>query len=94
MNSTKVGKDTGAASDQMMKGSTGLRLYVVKGCPTTTIAMTATAIDSEIRDVVSSLGLKMKPVTHHQFRITSSYVLSDALPTTMALMVLPLGLIC
>ena len=60
MNSTKVGKDTGAASDQMMKGSTGLRLYAVKGCPT--IAMTATATDSEIRDVVSALGLKTKPV--------------------------------
>ena len=44
----------------MMKSSTGLRLYGVKGCPT--IAMTATATQSEIKDVVVALGLKTKPV--------------------------------
>ena len=44
----------------MMKGSTGLRLYGVKNCPT--VAMTATATQSEIKEVVAALGLRTPPV--------------------------------
>ena len=44
----------------MMKGSTGLRLYGVKNCPT--VAMTATATNSEIKEVVAALGLRTPPV--------------------------------
>ena len=44
----------------MMKGSTGLRLYGVKNCPS--LAMTATSTKSEIDEVVAALGLRMRPV--------------------------------
>ena len=44
----------------MMKGSTGLRLYGVKNCPS--IAMTATATEKEVEDVVAALGLRSPPV--------------------------------
>ena len=45
---------------QMMKGSTGLRLYGVKNCPS--LSMTATATQKEIEEVVAALGLREKPV--------------------------------
>ena len=59
----------------MMKLSTGLRLYGIENCPT--VSMTATATDSEIRDVVKALGLREPPVvlaanpvqTHIKFSI-------------------------
>ena len=44
----------------MMKMSTGLRLYGVANCPS--ISMTATATNSEVRDVVKALGLRTPPV--------------------------------
>ena len=44
----------------MMKFSTGLRLYGIKECPS--IAMTATSTEDEIRDVVRALGLREPPV--------------------------------
>ena len=44
----------------MMKGSTGLRLYGVKDCPT--LAMTATATKEEIDEVVTAMGLRVLPV--------------------------------
>ena len=44
----------------MMKMSTGLRLYGVRNCPS--IAMTATATENEIGEVVKALGLREKPV--------------------------------
>ena len=44
----------------MMKGSTSLRLYAVKDCPT--LAMTATATSKEIEAVVAALGLRKLPV--------------------------------
>ena len=45
---------------EMMKGSASLRLYGVPGCPT--LAMTATATDEEIKQVVKALGLRNQPV--------------------------------
>ena len=45
---------------EMMRGSTGLRLYGVKNCPS--LAMTATATGSEIKEVVTALGLRTPPV--------------------------------
>ena len=45
---------------EMMKRSTGLRLYGVDGCPT--IAMTATATGRDIEEVVKALGLRVQPV--------------------------------
>ena len=53
----------------MMKWSTGLRLYGVQNCPS--IAMTATATEKEIGEVVKALGLREKPVI-----LTSSPVLA------------------
>ena len=44
----------------MMKSSTGLRVYGVKGCPS--IAMTATASNDEVKEVISALGLRTPPV--------------------------------
>ena len=44
----------------MMRGSAGLRLYGVKNCPT--LAMTATATNEEIKEVVTALGLRSLPV--------------------------------
>ena len=44
----------------MMKRSTGLRLYGVPNCPT--ICMTATATTEEIDEVVKALGLRVEPV--------------------------------
>lgn len=44
----------------MMKGSAGLRLYGIKNCPS--IAMTATATEKEIKEVVTALGLRTPPV--------------------------------
>ena len=44
----------------MMRRSTGLRLYGVKNCPS--IAMTATATKQEIDEVVKALGLRAPPV--------------------------------
>ena len=44
----------------MMKMSTGLRLYGIQNCPS--IAMTATATENEIGEVVKALGLREKPV--------------------------------
>ena len=44
----------------MMKRSTGLRLYGIPNCPT--ICMTATATTEEIDDVVKALGLRVEPV--------------------------------
>ena len=44
----------------MMRRSTGLRLYGVERCPS--IAMTATATNKEIDDVVTALGFRRKPV--------------------------------
>ena len=44
----------------MMKSSTALRLYGVKNCPT--ICMSATATESEVQMVISSLGLRVPPV--------------------------------
>ena len=44
----------------MMKRSTGLRLYGVPGCPT--ISMTATATSGEIDEVKHALGLRVEPV--------------------------------
>ena len=43
-----------------MKGSTSLRLYAVKDCPT--LAMTATATAKEIEAVIAALGLRKSPV--------------------------------
>ena len=53
----------------MMKGSTSLRLYGVKNCPS--LAMTATATQTEIEEVVAALGLRSRPVV-----LTSSPVQS------------------
>ena len=44
----------------MMKLSTSLRLYGVRGCPS--VCMTATATEKEIEDVVKALGLRAPPV--------------------------------
>ena len=44
----------------MMRISTGLRLYGIQNCPS--IAMTATATNDEIKDVVKALGLRVPPV--------------------------------
>ena len=44
----------------MMKISTGLRLYGIQNCPS--VSMTATATDDEIKDVVKALGLRTPPV--------------------------------
>ena len=44
----------------MMRLSTGLRLYGVQNCPS--ICMTATATKKEIDDVVKALGLRSAPV--------------------------------
>ena len=44
----------------MMKGSAGLRLYGIKNCPS--LAMTATATQNEIKEVVAALGLRNPPV--------------------------------
>ena len=43
----------------MMKGSTGLRLYGIKNC--STLAMTATATNGEIQEVIKALGLRTPP---------------------------------
>ena len=43
-----------------MKGSTSLRLYAVKDCPT--LAMIATATAKEIEAVIAALGLRKSPV--------------------------------
>ena len=60
---------------EMMKRSTGLRLYGVQGCPT--VSMTATATGGDIEEVVKALGLRVQPViltsspvqTHIKFSI-------------------------
>jgi superfamily II DNA helicase RecQ len=44
----------------MMKMSTGLRLYGVQNCPS--ICMTATATNQEIKEVIRALGLQTEPV--------------------------------
>ena len=44
----------------MMRRSTGLRLYGVSGCPT--VCMTATATHHEILEVKKFLGLRVEPV--------------------------------
>ena len=44
----------------MMKMSTGLRLYGVPNCPS--ICMTATATNDEIKEVIKALGLRTEPV--------------------------------
>ena len=44
----------------MMKMSTGLRLYGVQNCPS--ICMTATATNQEIKEVIRALGLRTEPV--------------------------------
>ena len=44
----------------MMRNSTSLRIYGVKNCPT--IAMTATATNADIKEVVAALGLRTPPV--------------------------------
>ena len=44
----------------MMRSSTGLRLYGVKGCPS--ICMTATATYEEVEEVKVALGLRTPPV--------------------------------
>ena len=45
---------------EMMRLSTSLRLYGVRGCPS--VCMTATATEKEIEDVVKALGLRAPPV--------------------------------
>ena len=44
----------------MMKSSTRLRLYGIKNCPS--LAMTATASDADVKEVVASLGLRTDPI--------------------------------
>ena len=44
----------------MMQGSAGLRLFGVKNCPS--LAMTATSTESEIKEVVTALGLRSPPI--------------------------------
>ena len=44
----------------MMKSSLALRLYGIKNCPS--IAMTATATESEVQKVITALGLRVHPV--------------------------------
>ena len=44
----------------MMKNSTRLRLYGIKDCPT--ISMTATATEEDVKNIVSSLGLRSDPI--------------------------------
>ena len=45
---------------EMMRMSTGLRLYGVQNCPS--MCMTATATDGEIKEVIKALGLREPPV--------------------------------
>ena len=44
----------------MLSGSAALRLYGIKNCPS--LAMTATASKSEIKEVIAALGLRKPPV--------------------------------
>ena len=53
----------------MMRSSTSLRMYGVKNCPV--ICMTATATEADVDMVVTSLGLRSKPVV-----LTASPILS------------------
>ena len=45
---------------EMMKMSTGLRLYGIQNCPS--VCMTATATNDEIKEVVRALGVRTPPV--------------------------------